>query len=57
MAADLTTKADLPSAWLIRFSPYLKAGTRVRNRLRAFNTSSRIWKKGIGYLGLSRLTP
>ena len=29
MAADLTTKADLPSAWLIRFSPYLKAGTRV----------------------------
>lgn len=25
MAADLTTKADLPSAWLIRFSPYLKA--------------------------------
>ena len=29
MAADLSTKADLPSAWLIRFSPYLKTGTRV----------------------------
>ena len=34
MAADLTTKADLPSAWLIRFSPYLKAGTRVLEKLR-----------------------
>ena len=29
MAADVSTKADLPSAWLIRFSPYLKSGTRV----------------------------
>lgn len=29
MARDVSTKADLASAWLIRFSPYLKAGSRV----------------------------
>ena len=29
MARDVSTKADLASAWLIRFSPYLEAGSRV----------------------------
>lgn len=29
MAADVSTKTDLPSAWLIRFSSYLREGTRV----------------------------
>lgn len=29
MAADVSTKNDLPSAWLLRFSPYLKEGMSV----------------------------
>lgn len=29
MASDVSTKADLPSAWLIRFSPRLRAGMHV----------------------------
>ena len=29
MVADVSSKTDLPSAWLVRFSPYLGEGARV----------------------------